>query len=78
MYRTDPPDHQLEEVHEICDRVWMRLQVRILQESIECQLWLELGERDGWVAAEHRIVERCWAVERCWVLEEMRLQGGAL
>ena len=45
---TDPIHHVREELHEVCDRVGVGLQLDILEEPIQRCLPIEFREGDGW------------------------------
>ena len=46
-HRANPIHHVLEEVHEICDRVGVGLQLDILEEPLQRCLSVKLSEGDG-------------------------------
>ena len=50
---THPVHHAFEEVHEVCDRVGVRLQLHVLDEPIERHLSVKFCQGDGalWACA---------------------------
>ena len=81
---TNPVHHILEEVHEICDRVGVGLQLDILEERIQGCLSVEFCEGDGllWACAGAgwwSVVGRRWsAVLSCWCREKVGSNGWGL
>ena len=44
---THPVHHVFEDVHEVCNRVGVGLQLDVLDEPIDCRLSIEFCEGDG-------------------------------